>query len=155
MLTFYHLGNGLHQADNHYDTTKRNARIGSIRLPCLPLRELDEAKRRQNVRQRTRARRTDEFEHNADVARDQRQCHRRHDQRRGEDEVAVGIVRLAGEVILGHDFAADEALQRQRGDHVQPEAEARDVDHDVVGGKVVEHIALGHVAEGDVAAQRH
>ena len=64
-------------------------------------------------------------------------------------------MRLAGEVVLGHDFAANKALQRQSGDHVQPEAQARDVDHDVVCGEVVEHVALGHVAEGDVTAQRH
>lgn len=68
--TFHHLGNGLQQADDHDDAAKCNARIGGISLPSLPLRELNEAQRWQDIRQRTRTCRTDKFEHNANVARD-------------------------------------------------------------------------------------
>ena len=32
---------------------------------------------------------------------------------------------------------------------------ARDVDHDIVGWEVVQHVAFGHVAECDVAAECH
>ena len=69
--------------------------------------------------------------------------------------MAVGVVRLAGEVVLGHDFAAHEALERQSRDHVQAKAQARNVDHDVVCREVVQHVAFGHVAKRKVAAEGH
>lgn len=56
---------------------------------------------------------------------------------------------------MRHDFAADKGFQWERREHVQPEAEARDVDHDVCFGEVVEHVALGEGAEGKEAREGH
>ena len=54
-----------------------------------------------------------------------------------------------------HDLAADEAFERQGGEHVEAEAEAGNVDEDVVGGEVVQDVALGQGAEGKEAGQGH
>merc|ERR1712000_211911 len=51
--------------------------------------------------------------------------------------------------------AADEGLQRERGEHVQPEAETCDINPGVVAGEVVEHVAEGLVAEDEKPGQRH
>lgn len=66
-----------------------------------------------------------------------------------------GIEGLVGEPESDHDVAADEALERERRDHVEAEAEAGDVDHEVVGGEVVEHVALGGGPEGEEAGEGH
>lgn len=112
----------LQQTDDHDDTSEGNASVSSIRLPRLPLRELEEAERGQNVCQCAGAGRAHELKDDAEVARDQGKSHCGDDERGGEDKVAVGVVRFAREVVLGHDFAADEALERQSRDHVQAEA---------------------------------
>jgi hypothetical protein len=67
-LTCDHLRNRLQQTDDHDDAAKTNANVRRIRFPSLPLGELEEAQRGQNVRQGTSAGRTNELEDNADVA---------------------------------------------------------------------------------------
>lgn len=67
----------------------------------------------------------------------------------------VHVERFAREVVVEHDLAADKGLERQRGEHVEAEAQARDVDHGVVRGEVVEHVAQGLVAEGEEAGEGH
>lgn len=69
--------------------------------------------------------------------------------------MAVGVVWLVRKVILVHDFTTHEGLEGKSGQHVQAEEEARDVDHEVILGEVVEHVAEGFVAKGEVARERH
>lgn len=54
-----------------------------------------------------------------------------------------------------HDFATHKRLEWQRGQHVEPEAQPRNVDHAVVGGEIVEDIAEGLVAKGEEAGESH
>jgi len=65
------------------------------------------------------------------------------------------VVRLGRVVVVFHDFATDEAFERQRGQHIQAEAEAGDVDEEVVGGEVVEDVALCQIAKGEEAGESH
>ena len=67
----------------------------------------------------------------------------------------VHVERLAREVVVEHDLAADEGLEGQGGEHVEAEAQAGHVDHDVVAGEIVEHVADGLVAKGEEARERH
>ena len=55
----------------------------------------------------------------------------------------VGLVGLVWEPVVVHDLPADEAFEREGGEHVEPEAEARDVDDHVVAGEVVQYVAAG------------
>ena len=48
--------------------------------------------------------------------------------------MALHVEGLVLEEVLLDDLAADEELERERGEHVQPEAEPRDVDQRVVLG---------------------
>lgn len=117
-----HLNHTLGDADRHHNEPERDANIRSIRLPRPPLRELEEAERWENVRQRACGGCADEFEHNPQVRRDQSHAHGRYDEGRCEDDVAIRLVRLAREVVFGHDFATDEAFEGKGGDHVEAEA---------------------------------
>lgn len=67
----------------------------------------------------------------------------------------VHVEWIAGEVVVEHHFAADEGFEWESGEHVKSETEARDVDHCVVGGEVVEYVTLGEVAEGQEAREGH
>ena len=69
--------------------------------------------------------------------------------------MAIGVVVFIGEPVVLHDFAANKGFQWESGKHVKAEKETRYVDHEVVIGKVVEHIAEGLVAEGQVAGKSH
>lgn len=67
----------------------------------------------------------------------------------------VHIKRLGREPIVEHDFAADEGFERKSSEHVEAETEACNVDHGVVGGEVIEDVALGEGAEGEEAGEGH
>lgn len=67
----------------------------------------------------------------------------------------VHVEGLAWEPVIEHHFAADEGFKWERGEHVEPEAEARDVHHGVVGGEVVKDVAFGLGAEGEEAGEGH
>lgn len=67
----------------------------------------------------------------------------------------VHVERIPGEPVVEHDLPTDKGFQRQSGEHVQPEAEAGDVDHGVVGGEVVEDVSEGAVAESQEADEGH
>jgi len=69
--------------------------------------------------------------------------------------MAIHVERLVRKVVERHDFSADKAFQRQSREHIQSEAETGNVDHDIVGGEIVQHISLSHVAEVEVAGQSH
>lgn len=114
----HNLRNAQHQTNRHNHRAKRNARIARPRLPRPPLRQIHKAQRRENVGERAGGRGADELEDDADVAGDEGDGHGGDDERGGEDEVAVGLVRLVGEVVFGHDFAADEAFEGEGGEHV-------------------------------------
>ena len=62
--------------------------------------------------------------------------------------------RVGKEVVL-HHFAADKRFQRQRGQHVQAEAEAGDIDHGVVCREIVQHVAGRAIAEREEAGHAH
>lgn len=140
-LVAHNLVDGHDEANAHDDAAKRHDSTGKPRLPA-PRGKPHVAQRRQNVRQRARARRANELKHGAQVAREQRERRGADDQAGGEDDVAVRVEGLAGEVVLCHDLAADKRLEGQRGQHVEAEAEARNVDENVVGREVVEDVAL-------------
>lgn len=67
----------------------------------------------------------------------------------------VHVEGVAGEIVVEHHLAADKGFQRQSGEHVEAETEAGDVDHGVVGGEVVEHVAEGAVAKGQKTNEGH
>lgn len=67
----------------------------------------------------------------------------------------VHIERLPREIVVEHDLAADKSLERERGQHVQAETQPRHVDHRVVGGEIIEHIAQGLVAKGEKPREGH
>lgn len=152
--TFNHLSNGLQHTHSHDGTPKRHDDPGHVRLP-RPRGQLDVAQRRQDVGHGGGARAADQVKDGADVARQQAQHHGAEDQARGEEQVQVHVEGLAGKVVVEHDLAADKGLERQGREHVEAEAQPRDVDHGVVGGEVVEHIALRLVAEGEEPGERH
>lgn len=55
---------------------------------------------------------------------------------------------------IHHHLAADECFEREGGEHVQPEAEAGDV-NEGGGRKVVEHVAVGEGTKGEEAGKGH
>ena len=79
--------------------------------------------------------------------------------------MAVRIPGFVGKPVVGHDLAANEGFEGQGGEHVEAETtrsmsvqplrnhgggkslQPSDIDHDVVGWKVVEDVALGFVAK--------
>lgn len=69
--------------------------------------------------------------------------------------MAIRLVGLLGEPVVVHHLPADEALEGQSGEHVEAEAEARDVDEDVVGWEIVQDVSLGEGTEGEEAGKRH
>lgn len=56
---------------------------------------------------------------------------------------------------MQHHLAADERFEGKGREHVESEAETRDVHHGVVGGKVVEHVTFSLGAEGEEAGEGH
>lgn len=60
----------------------------------------------------------------------------------------VHIKRFTGEPIIEHDFSANEGFEGEGSEHVEAETETGYVYHYVVGGEVVEDVALGEGTEG-------
>jgi len=150
----YYLRHRQQQADAQYDAAKDYTGHRSKCLPA-PDAQLDVAERWQDVSQSACARGADELKDGSQVAGKQRQAHSRNDERGAEDEVALRVEGFIGEVVVRHHLSADEGLEWQSRQHVESKAEPSDVDHDVVGREVVEHIALRFVAKGEVAGQGH
>lgn len=67
----------------------------------------------------------------------------------------VHVEWLTGEPVIQHDFATDESFEREGGEHVEAEAEPGNVYHGIVGGEVVEDVALRERAEGEEAGEGH
>lgn len=67
----------------------------------------------------------------------------------------VQVEGVSRKVVVEHDLAAHKGLKRQRGEHVEPEAEPCNRHHGVVGREVVEHIAQRLVAKGQEAREGH
>lgn len=66
------------------------------------------------------------------------------------------MVRLLREPVVVHDFAADERLERQGGEHIKAKAEAGDLYYEVsLGREVVKNVALCERPEGEEAGERH
>ena len=147
-LTSNHLRNSLHQTHNHNPNAKNNARHRGYRPPT-PCTQLDITQRRQDVRERTRARRADDLEDGAEIARDETDRQRGYHQPCAENEVAGEMVGFVFCVeVVGHHFAADETFQGEGGEHVEAEAQAGDLHDDgAVDGEVVEDVAGCEVAE--------
>lgn len=120
-----HFRPSLHQTNTHHKTSKNNTHIRSIRLPRPPFRKFDIAKRWENVRKSTSAGGAHELEDDADVAGEE--CHSHGSNHEGgcEDQVAIGLEGFGGEVVEGHDFAADEAFEGKGCEHVEAEATKR------------------------------
>lgn len=69
--------------------------------------------------------------------------------------MTVWLVWLIREEVIIHDFSTDEALKWEGGKHVETEAEAGDLNHQMsLGGKVIEHITLGLISKGKEASKR-
>lgn len=69
--------------------------------------------------------------------------------------MSIRLVGFLGEPVIIHHLPADEAFEREGGEHVETEAEPRHVDEDIVGGEVVEDISLGQGTKGEEAGKRH
>jgi len=67
----------------------------------------------------------------------------------------VHVKGFRGEIVIEDYLAADEGFEGESGKHVEAETEASEVHHGVVGGEIIEHVALGQVAEGEEAGERH
>lgn len=61
------------------------------------------------------------------------------------------MIWLVREPIIVHDFPTHKGFERQCCEHVETKEEAGDVDHDIVIGEVVQHIAEGFVTKGQVS----
>ena len=170
--TSYEFHNTHDNADDHNGNAKRNRRVRGQNLPpratrsssiltrtAMVVEELDIAGRRDDIRHSTCAGRAHQFEHDPQVLGDQTHGDRGAHRRRGDPEMPLPRRRLCAVVlrpeVVQRDFAADEAFERERGQHVQPEAETRDVYHGVVRGEVVEQVSLCQGAEGEEAGERH
>lgn len=57
-------------------------------------------------------------------------------------KLGAGILRIK---VVENDFAADKDLERERRQHVESETEAGHVGEGVVGGEIVQDVALGLV----------
>jgi len=65
--------------------------------------------------------------------------------------MAVRVVRLVWKPIVGHDFSAYKGFERKRSKHVEAETQSRNIDHEVIIRKVIQHVAKRFVSEGQVA----
>ena len=62
--------------------------------------------------------------------------------------MAIRLVWLIGEIIVVHNFSADEAFEWERSEHVQAEAETRDLHYEMtLSREVVEDVAFRAVSE--------
>lgn len=61
------------------------------------------------------------------------------------------MVGFLGEPVVVHDFSAHEGFKWKGRKHVEAETQPRNVDHEIIVGKVVEHVAEGLVTERKVA----
>jgi len=70
--------------------------------------------------------------------------------------MSIGLVGFVRKIVIVHNLTADKAFERESRKHIQAEAKSGNLDHDVtLRRKVVENIALGFVAKGEKASQRH
>lgn len=67
----------------------------------------------------------------------------------------IRLIRFLWKPIIVHHLPADEAFERQGGEHVEAEAESGDVDQDVIGGEVIEDVSLCVGAEGEETGEGH
>ena len=101
----------LEHRDRHHHNSKHHTCPCNTCLPA-PSRQLDVAQGWENVCKCARARCTNQLEHGAKIACEDRQCHCADYERRGEDEVAVVVEGFVAEPVIEHDFTADKALER-------------------------------------------
>lgn len=155
VLTSNHLRHSQHQTDSQHTTAKDNAGYGRKRPPAARA-QLDVAEGRENVGQGAGARRSDQLEHRTQIARDEADGHGAGDESAAEDQMPVGVVRLLRKPVVVHDLAADKDFKRHGGEHVETEAQTRNL-HDGValGREVVEDIAFGQGSEGQEARECH
>jgi len=144
----------LHDANPHDHKSKHHTHDRRHGPPAATA-ELDVTQRRQDIRERTRARRANQLKHSAEIADQQTDKHARDDEGRTDSDMEGGTDLLALAEVVEEDFAADEGLEGEGGEHVEAEAEAGEVDEGVGGGEVVEDVALGFVAEGEEAGEGH
>lgn len=157
------------QSHSRHGAPKRNNRPRHRPPPVLLLAQLEVAKRREDVRQDTRGSGADDLEHRAEITHLRRDECRTPDQTSGQRDMDDGTSVVGGGVMgvgsgsvgggrrgeeIHHYLAADEGFEGEGGKHVQPEAEAGDVDEGG-GGEVIEHVAVGEGAEGEEAGEGH
>lgn len=66
--------------------------------------------------------------------------------------MSIRLIWFIGEPVVVHDFSTDETFEWECREHIETEAEAGDLDHDVaLRGEVIEDVALCEVAEGEEA----
>ena len=66
------------------------------------------------------------------------------------------MVRLFREPVVVHDLATDERLEREGSEHVKPEAESSDLDHDMtLRRKVVQDVAFSKRSKREETRERH
>ncbi len=64
----------------------------------------------------------------------------------------VGLIWLLGKPVVVHHLSADEAFQRQRGEHIEAETQSSNLHNNMsLRGEVVQNIAFSLVAEGEEA----
>ena len=149
-----HLARRLDDGDDHDRASKSHNSHGKVCLRAL-LGQLDVTQWRQDKRKRTGRRRPEKLEDDAKIARHEREHQGSHHQRGGEYQMPIRVVVFIREPVVVHDFSAHKGLKRQGCQHVQAKAEARNVDHEIIIRKVVEHIAERLVAKGQVSRKRH
>lgn len=88
------------QTDRHHRAPEANTHIRRPRLPRAPLRQIDKTQGRENVGECTSGCRADELEDDAEVVGYEGDHHGADDEGGGEDEVAVGVVGFAVEVVF-------------------------------------------------------
>jgi len=149
-VTHHRFARRLNDADDHNDASKCRNSPSQVRLPAS-LAQLHVAQRRQNERQCACRCCAEQFKHYTQIAGKEGECKGGDDERGREDEMAVRVVRLVWKPIVGHDFSTYEGFERKRSKHVEAETQSRNIDHEVIIWKVIQHVAEGFVSEGQVA----
>lgn len=67
----------------------------------------------------------------------------------------IWMPRFRREIVIRHNISADEAFEREGGEHVQTKAKSSDVGHEIIRRKIIEDVALRLVSEGEKTRKSH
>lgn len=154
-LTVNNLVHRQEQRNDQDSRAKRNARNSRYETPTSRA-QFNVTQRRQDICQRARACCADQLEHCAQVACSEAYSHGGNHQCACEYEVATLVVRLFWEPVIVHDFSTDEAFERKCGEHIQPEAQTCNLDHEVaLRREVVQDITSRQISESQKSRKCH